>query len=110
MSMFYDNYVRLCAQKGKSLSHVAEAVGLSRTSPNGWKNGKYPSEVNLQKLADYFGVTVAYLKGEEDTITVDGISITPEERKLLELIKMLTEDEVKQASDYLGYIISKRGK
>lgn len=66
MSTFYKNYVELCAKKKKSLSAVAEEIGLSRTSPNGWKKGKQPSDVNLQKLADYFGVSVAYLKAEEE--------------------------------------------
>ena len=66
MSSFYNNYVELCAKKKKSLSAVAEEIGLSRTSPNGWKKGKQPSDVNIKKLADYFGVSVAYLKGEEE--------------------------------------------
>ena len=66
MSAFYKNYVELCAKKKKSLSAVAEEIGLSRTSPNGWKKGKQPSDVNIQKLAEYFGVSAAYLRGEED--------------------------------------------
>ena len=66
LSVFYTNYVALCAKQKKSLSAVAEEIGLSRTSPNGWKKGKQPSDVNLQKLADYFGVSVKYLKGEEE--------------------------------------------
>ena len=47
MSSFYNNYVELCAKKKKSLSAVAEEIGLSRTSPNGWKKGKQPSHVNI---------------------------------------------------------------
>ena len=65
MSGFYDNYLSLCALHKKSPSAVAVAIGLSRTSPNGWKKGKQPTEVNLKKLANYFGVTVAELNGEE---------------------------------------------
>lgn len=61
---FYKSYVKLCAEKGVAPSAVAEKIGLSRTSPHGWKNGKMPSDVNLQKIADYFGVSVEYLKGE----------------------------------------------
>ena len=49
MSAFYKNYVELCAKKKKSLSAVAEEIGLSRTSPNGWKKGKQPSDVNIQR-------------------------------------------------------------
>ena len=107
---FYDKFIGLCNNLGKSPSRIALEIGASKPSVTRWKNGSIPSDAVMKKIADYFGVTVAYLKGEEDTITVDGISITPEERKLLELIKALTEDEVKQARDYLGYIISKRGK
>lgn len=108
---FYNKFIELCGQRHENPCPVAQKLGFSKSSVSNWKNrGNVPTDANLSKLADYFGVTVAYLKGEEDTITVDGISITPEEKKLLELIKALTEDEVKQARDYLGYIISKRGK
>ncbi len=110
MSNFYNTYVALCAKNNKSLSSVAEAIGLSRTSPNGWKKGKHPNDLTLQKLANYFGVSVAYLKGEEETVAADGITISPEQKNLFNLITDLTEDEVKQASDYLDFIISKRGK
>lgn len=65
MDDFYKRYVSLCAEKQKSLSAVAEEIGLSRTSPNGWKKGKHPSDVNLHKLSSYFGVSVEYLIGKE---------------------------------------------
>ena len=69
MSTFYSNYVYLCAQSKKSLSAVAEAVGLSRTAPNGWKKGKKPSEVTLEKLSQYFGVPVSALTGDAKSAT-----------------------------------------
>ena len=72
MLSFYDNYVSLCAKSNKSLSAVAEAIGLSRTSPNGWKKGKQPSDVTLAKLANYFGITVAELLGEEKKTATNG--------------------------------------
>ena len=64
MTTFYKNYVQQCANKNVSLSAAAEAVGLSRTSPNGWKKGKQPSDVTLQKLSDYFGCSISQLTGE----------------------------------------------
>lgn len=66
MTTFYKNYVQQCADKNVSLSAAAEAVGLSRTSPNGWKKGKQPSDVTLQKLSDYFGCTVEDLTAEKE--------------------------------------------
>ena len=59
--MFYDNYVRLCNNVSKSPSAVAQELGLSRASVNGWKKGKNPTDATLCKVADYFGVPVEYL-------------------------------------------------
>ena len=56
MTVFYKNYIALCAKANKSPSAVAEENGLSRTSPNGWKKGKLPRDATIAKLADYFGV------------------------------------------------------
>jgi transcriptional regulator with XRE-family HTH domain len=86
---FYKSYVKLCAEKGVAPSAVAEKIGLSRTSPHGWKNGKMPSDVNLQKIADYFGVTVEYLKGEEEQATKKPLS---EDEEWLNNLYNLTKD------------------
>lgn len=66
MTAFYTNYVALCAKVGKSPSAVAEEIGLSRTSPNGWKKGKLPRDATLAKLADYFHISVAELLSENE--------------------------------------------
>ena len=63
--MFYDNFVRLCAEKGKSASGVAREIGLSNAAANGWKNGKTPQEVTLKKLSIYFGVPIYELIGNQ---------------------------------------------
>lgn len=62
--MFYDNYIRLCAQKKKSPSAVAKEIGLSNAAANGWKRGKYPNDTTLAKLSSYFGVPASELTGE----------------------------------------------
>lgn len=59
--MFYDNYVRLCNDVNRSPSAVAEDIGLSRASVNGWKRGKIPTDATLKKVADYFGVAPTWL-------------------------------------------------
>lgn len=79
MTTFYKNYVQQCANKNVSLSAAAEAVGLSRTSPNGWKKGKQPSDVTLQKLTDYFGCSISDLTDEveqkEKSAQESGLSV-----------------------------------
>lgn len=64
MSVFYDNFVGLCAKFDKAPSKVARDIGLSNAAATTWKNGKQPSEVTLIKLANYFSVSVAELTKE----------------------------------------------
>lgn len=63
--MFYFRYVDLCNKINKSPSAVAEELGFKRSSVTRWANNSVPRQATLQKIADYFGVTVEYLKGEE---------------------------------------------
>lgn len=62
---FYDKFSELCAQRGVSPSSVAKAIGLTTANPTYWKRGSIPKGDTLQKLADYFGVSVDYLLGSE---------------------------------------------
>lgn len=56
--MFYDNFARLCADVGKTPTAVAKDLGFSNAAASHWKNGKSPTAKSLQKIADYFNVTV----------------------------------------------------
>lgn len=56
--MFYDNFARLCSEAGKSPTAVTKDLGFSNAAASHWKNGKSPTAKTLQKIADYFGVTV----------------------------------------------------
>lgn len=64
MGDFYKKYISLCAAVNKSPSAVAEAIGLSRTSPHGWKRGKMPKDTTIVKLAEYLNVPVSYFSQE----------------------------------------------
>lgn len=65
MSGFYENFVRLCAEKPVSESGAAKAIGLSNAAASHWRTGKLPSRTTQIKLADYFGVTVEDLLSEQ---------------------------------------------
>lgn len=100
MSTFYDNYIKLCAAHGKSPTAASKEIGLSNATASGWKNGKKPSAVTKQKLADYFGVTVEELTGEEQkekpstTGEMDLSSLSPEDAELVK--KILNASEAKK--------------
>lgn len=64
--MFWNNFEALCAKKGVSYNAAAADVGVrSSGTVTGWKNGAKPRGPVLKRLADYFGVTVEELTGEE---------------------------------------------
>lgn len=64
---FYETYIELCAKKRKTPSAVAVENNLSKSTVNAWKIGRSkPTDVTLSKLANYFGVSVEYLKGEAE--------------------------------------------
>lgn len=63
---FWDNFEALCIKKGVAPNAAAKAVGVkSSGTVTGWKNGAAPRSTVLRKMADYFGVDVAELTGEE---------------------------------------------
>ena len=66
--MFYDIFCKLCADKGLTPSGAASKIGFNRASVTMWKNtGRPPKPELLDKIAEYFGVSVDYLlRGNEE--------------------------------------------
>jgi len=64
--VFYDLFCELCQKKGVSPTRATVEIGLSRTIGTKWKTtGATPQGETLSKIADYFGVSVDYLLGNE---------------------------------------------
>lgn len=71
---FYENFVRLCNQEGKTPSKVALEVGISKSIVSRWKKGGGVTYATAQRIADYFGVPVDALLGKNSLID-EAISI-----------------------------------
>ena len=113
--MFYENFKRLCSERGTTPTAVAKAMGISTSMTANWKKGGVPRADTLQKVADHFGVSTSYLLGnvqldlqhfaekeKEPTVTVDP--------KLLSLIDSMSEEELADLERYAEFILSKKGK
>ena len=61
---FYNNFISLCNQVGKTPSRVAMEIGLSKPTVNRWKNGSSPTDATAMKIAEYFGVSIQDLIGK----------------------------------------------
>ena len=83
--MFWENLIELCSKQDISPTGLCLKLGFSNATAVRWKKGSVPNDTTLKKIADYFGVSVEYLKGETDTVgeTIRG-EITDAERKILE--------------------------
>lgn len=58
----YEIFEQLLLKFGATAYQVAKATGISTATLTNWKKGRYtPKQDKLQKIADYFGVTVEYL-------------------------------------------------
>lgn len=63
----YERFEQLLQKRGVTPYKVSKETGVTQTSLSNWKSGRNtPSARTLQKLADYFGVTVGYLMGTEE--------------------------------------------
>lgn len=58
----YEIFKKLCEKNGVSNADVARATGVAKATLSEWKKGTYrPKADKLQKIADYFGVSLDYL-------------------------------------------------
>lgn len=67
---FYENFLKLCNDVGKSPSRVADEIGISKSIISRWKNGGGISDITAVKLAEYFGVSTGVLK---DNLSLEGL-------------------------------------
>lgn len=120
--MFYDNYLRLCNQKGVSASGAALEMGLSRAAVTGWAQGKVPRDATLRRIADYFGVSVEELTRDqkEKPVEDDEPQTLEEAREILRQsgIRVLldaegddfTPEEIKEIMNFIKFKHEQRGK
>ncbi len=108
MSTFYDNYIKLCAAHDKSPTAVSKEIGLSNAAASGWKNGKKPSAVTKQKLADYFGVTVEELTGEEQKEKPAPGEGSGLDAAFNAVLDQLTEQELADVLQYAKFKVASR--
>jgi transcriptional regulator with XRE-family HTH domain len=103
--VFYDNFVALCASVNKTPAYVGREIGIDKSTISCWKARKTkPSDVNAQKIADYFGVTVEELIGKgikKDPIPKDG-AVSEPKQKLRDLIDGLSDEQCEKLAGLIA--------
>ena len=63
----YERFEILLHEKGIKVSDVCKATGILSATFSSWKTGKYtPKQDKMELIANYFGVSVAWLMGISD--------------------------------------------
>lgn len=54
--IFFQNFERICKERGMSMSQVAVKCGLSTSAVTRWKTSRSPSERTISVLSEFLGV------------------------------------------------------
>ncbi|KPQ06224.1 MAG: putative transcriptional regulator [Rhodobacteraceae bacterium HLUCCA12] len=94
-------------KKGKSLQDVADAIGVSKTHIWELEKGRSenPSFEMLTKLANYFGVTIRFLVGEEI-----GSSGDEQLERMFRQVGDLDERDRALLDDMIANMMKRRGR
>lgn len=108
MANMYNLIAELCAEKGVNVTQMSRETGIPRSVFSELKAGrtKQLSNKYLPTLADYFGVSVDYLLGNEEKLPaaecdeelaemLEDIRRNPELRAMFDLAKGSTAEEVR---------------
>lgn len=112
--MFWTNFVKLCAESGVAPNVVAAKCGVKSTGTvSGWKKGAMPRESIMLKIADYFGVTVAELLGENEQknkpTTINGDELSEAERDFILLLRSIPEQERDMVAEMIRAALRSKG-
>ena len=67
----YEIFAKLLEERGVTAYKVSKATGIAGSTFSDWKNGRStPKQDKLQKIADYFGVSVDFLITGKEKVAV----------------------------------------
>lgn len=108
--MFYDQFCRICSEKGIKPTRVVKDLKLSSGNMTNWKSGRKPKTDIAIRIADYLGVSVDYLLENEKT---DKISRpTDEEIKfaLFDGADNITDEMYEEVKRFAEYVKQRENK
>jgi repressor LexA len=69
--MYYENFQKLCEERGVKPGTVSKATKVSTATLTAWKQNKYtPKQDKLQKIADYFQVPLSVITGSNESASL----------------------------------------
>lgn len=126
--MAYDRIFEIMKEKELTAYRVSKDTGISQASLADWRKGRSKPKIDkLQKLSEYFGVSISYLTGESNEIDdtqqmqapngyyvdketaeyAEMLRTRPGARLLFSAAKDISKDDLKKAVEYIEFLKSK---
>lgn len=101
----YEIYCKLRDDRGVKDADVVKETGITKSTFSDWKNGRSkPKNDKLQKIADYFGVTLDYLTTGKESSEKKEITLTSkDERDIAKKLAGIMQDIKTQEDGPLYY-------
>lgn len=95
MGNLYETIHALCVRKGVTDSRMCTDIGISRGIMSDLKTGRKSgvSAKTLNKIADYFGVSMSCLLGTEKTAAPKGDGLSDGAKRLVERYENASEED-----------------
>jgi transcriptional regulator with XRE-family HTH domain len=110
--MFKQNFIDFCNKKGESPSFVCRQVGLAPATFSCWTEESIPRRATLQRIADYFGITVEDLlrDSNETTAPTPTVETAPSvlSPEFNDLLNRLTLQELREVQAFMEQKIKNR--
>ncbi len=126
--MAYDRIFEIMKEKELTAYRVSKDTGISQASLADWRKGRSKPKIDkLQKLSEYFGVSISYLTGESNEIDdtqqmqapngyyvdketaeyAEMLRTRPGARRLFSAVKDISKDDLQKAVEYIEFLKSK---
>lgn len=92
----YEIFEKLLKERGITAYRVAKETGVTTATLTSWKQGKYtPKPEKMQKIAEYFGVSLEYLMTGKESEEKES-QLNPKDERDIKTIIANTEQLLKQ--------------
>lgn len=103
----YEIFLKLLNEKGVTAYKVGKATGIASSTFTDWKSGRsVPKQEKLQKIADYFGVSLDYLMtGKESALKMGSLYTDENSDFLIEVTNKAKDKEfVERMKKYMSLL------
>lgn len=123
--MAYDRIFEIMKEKELTAYRVSKDTGISQASLADWRKGRSKPKIDkLQKLSEYFGVSISYLTGESNKIDdtqqmqapngyyvdketaeyAEMLRTRPGARRLFSAVKDISREDLQKAVEYIEFL------